>query len=156
MIYFFVRVKCASFIPKKKEGAKRASIPINFQLFPLYLSTNNSYCRLTECFSRRFTTSLGSCWTCHGPNNGGAFWRRRPTKVFCSHIVVLGGVIMYVSQCYTMLFYVLICYIVLCYYLYILPYMKPNSLNFSIKRLLRQTYQTYETYQYPLISTKRI
>ena len=40
---------------------------------------------------------------------------------------------MYVAQCYTMLFYVLICYIVLCYYLYILPYMKLNSLNFSIK-----------------------
>lgn len=142
---------------KKKGTPKRASTTRKIQLFILYLSLNNHYWRLPECFldllQQQLRLSLDYI-TVLIPT--GPFEHMWPKIVFCSHIVVLGGIIMYVAQCYTMLFYVLICYIVLCYYLYILPYMKPNSLNFSIKRLLRQTYQTYETYQYPLISTKRI
>jgi hypothetical protein len=71
--------------------------------------------------------------------------------VFCSHVVLLDGVIIYIAHCYTMLFYVLICYIVLCCYLYIIPYMKSNSLSFSMDRLRL----TYQSYQYQLISTKK-
>ena len=72
---------------------------------------------------------------------------------FCSHVVLLGCFIMRVAICYIMVLYALISYIVLCYYLYILPYMK--SLSFSIDRL-RETYQIYQTFQYQLISTKKI
>ncbi len=71
--------------------------------------------------------------------------------VFCSHVVSLDGVIIYIARCYFMLFYVLICYIVVCYYLYILPYMSSNLPSFSIDRLRL----TYQTYQYQLISAKR-
>lgn len=89
---------------RKKRAPKRASIPINFQLFPLYLSTNNSYCRLTECFSRRFTTSLGSCWTCDGPNNGGLLTQTANEGLLLSYCSI--------RRCYyvccTMLYYVIL------------------------------------------------
>lgn len=71
--------------------------------------------------------------------------------VFCFHVVLLDGVIIYIAHCYTMVFYVLICYIVLCCYLYIIPYIKSNLLSFSMDRLRL----TYQTYQYQLISTKK-
>ena len=71
--------------------------------------------------------------------------------VFCFHIVLLDGVIIYIAHCYTMSFYVLMCYIVLCCYLYIIPYIKSHPLSFSLDRLRL----TYQTYQYQLISTKK-
>lgn len=83
-------------------------------------------------------------------------WIIGQVMVFCSHTTLLDVLLCNTVLCYVMLFYVISSSIVLFYYLCITPYIK-SKFSFTLwRRILAQTFQTHETYQYQLISTKKI